>query len=791
MLRLIILFFLLLFQLLPARAAEEKTPYDLFREGFLTKAAEAYALEGEKNETARPLMNAAMCLRQAGKTQEAAEMLEKALLRDPNNAEIYSELGWLKFHSAEYDEAKNYFEKALQLDEKLSRAELGLGSVYGNIGEEELMAQHLDKYKTMRPNFAGVDYILAWNYMKFKRYNKAEELLISALRKDWTFVEARLPLAGIYVRQKKDKYAWNQYVKVLEAAPNHPVALKMKKRLPGKFLRQPEDSRMPFKIYKPLKMEPVDAVKKLMKSVKLRVGLGTNNMGKQGINNVLKIKSFNGFTITGKTSKKVFATAAPDETWTAIWNNGSFMMKNLKGASIGPFTGTVIITPKTKNGTIIFEASSKNRNPYFRNGDKQYRGVIEFFPIRGRGIGVVNVIESELYLLGVVPSEVSPQWPFESLKAQAVIARTQILIRRMRGGKHKTDGYHICDGQHCQAYNGKHYERNTTSKAVMDTEGEILTYKNRPAETFFHASCGGWIQASGEVNGWAKVPYLVSHDDGDPDHPKQPLDPWDLHISLTNLPPGNCNDPQRVSPSKYRWMKILRQKDITLRVNRSHKIGEITEIVPLQRSRAGNVNSLKITGEKGSVTITREHLIRNILGFTSLKSTLFDLEVNRRKDGTIQNYWIYGGGWGHGIGLCQSGSASLAGRYGKTYREILDFYFPGTKISHIKYSIKKKKTAPKTKLVPTKKNTEKQSKDDEQENSQPESAEELLPDMPLNPGESIAPAEDNSINQDQDNTGTDNAGTLQMINSYSSPSDDSPLDFLNPQDEDATIPLKK
>ena len=61
---------------------------------------------------------------------------------------------------------------------------------------------------------------------------------------------------------------------------------------------------------------------------------------------------------------------------------------------------------------------------------------------------MVNVIESELYLLGVVPSEVAPQWPYESLKAQAVIARTQVLIRRARGGQHKADGYHLCDGQH-------------------------------------------------------------------------------------------------------------------------------------------------------------------------------------------------------------------------------------------------------------------------------------------------------------------------------------------------------
>ena len=763
--------------------AAEKTPYDLYRQGFITKAAEAYYAEAQKTGEARPLMNASMCLRQAGKYQEAIEMLQKAAEIDTDNAEIRSELGWLKFHSADYIGAKEDFEQALKLDKELSRAELGLGSAYANIGEKEGMIKHLKKYKEMRPEFAGVDYVLAWNYFNFKMYKEAEDALVNTLRKDSTFIEARMSLAGIYTRQKKHNSAWNQYARVLEAVPNHPVAKEMKKKLTGKLSRQPEEIRPPFRIYKPLKMEPVDAVSKLMRSIKLRVGLGTNMVGKQGINNVLKVKSFNGMSISGKESKKVFAIARPDEVWTAIFQGGNkFIMKNNAGMTIGPFTGTVVLTPNTKNGTVIFEAYKKTRNPWFRTGDRQYRGVIELSPIKNKGLKVINVVEAELYLLGVVPSEVSPQWPYESLKSQAVIARTQVLIRRARGGIHKADGYHICDGQHCQAYKGKSNEANSTSKAVMDTEGEILTYNNRPAETFFHASCGGWIQASGEVNGWANVPYLTSHDDGDPDDPKDPLDPWDFHLWITNLPSGNCNDPQRVSPSKYRWMKILRQKDLTLRVNKSYKIGEIKEIIPMQRSRAGNVNSLKIVGTKGTANITREHLIRNILGFNSLKSTLFDLEINRTRDGSIRNYWIYGGGWGHGIGLCQSGSASLAGRYGKTYREILDFYFPGTKISHINYTTKKKKETPQTKLVPTKKT--------ENDNSFSDS-DDLPSEMFQNLAPSVAPAGDNSINHDQDESQNGQSG-FQIATSYSPPEKNDIPDFLKKNDEDAPmLPLMK
>ncbi|HOW90262.1 MAG TPA: hypothetical protein PL037_08255, partial [Elusimicrobiales bacterium] len=102
-------------------------------------------------------------------------------------------------------------------------------------------------------------------------------------------------------------------------------------------------------------------------------------------------------------------------------------------------------------------------------------------------------------------------------------------------------------------------------------------------------------------------------------------------------------------------------------------------------SPSGHVNSIKLVGSKKTVVVDREHLIRNILGFSSIKSTLFFIEVNRLRNGKVRNYWIYGGGWGHGIGMCQSGAAGLAGKYGRNYREIIEFYFPGTRIKKIKY----------------------------------------------------------------------------------------------------------
>ena len=227
-------------------------------------------------------------------------------------------------------------------------------------------------------------------------------------------------------------------------------------------------------------------------------------------------------------------------------------------------------------------------------------------------------------------------------------------------------------------------EANTTNSAVVDTEGEILTYHGKPAYTFYHSNCGGWIQASGEVTGWGDSPYLYDHPDG-LGQDEAGLDPWKFHLWLVGNPDSNCNYPGKVRPSEYRWMKIIRHKDLDFRVRRDYSIGDLREITPLRRSRSGNVNSIRLTGSKKTVTVTREHLIRNLLGFSPLKSTLFEIEINRFRDGRIRNYWFYGGGWGHAIGLCQSGAAGLAGKYGKTCHEILEFYFPGTVPRKIKY----------------------------------------------------------------------------------------------------------
>ncbi|MEA3306246.1 MAG: SpoIID/LytB domain-containing protein [Elusimicrobiota bacterium] len=673
--------------------ASDSTAYKFYLRGDLTKSANEYLFKSRLNpKDTKPLLNAAIVYKQLGKYKNSIKAFNKALIIEPENSDILCELGWVKFHLTQYNEAAKLFEKSLKNSPNHTRSLLGLGSVYSHLNKKVDSLNYLKKYKELRPDFSGIDYIIAWDYVNFKMYEKAEKYLIEALRKDPSFIEARLPLAGIYARGRKFNKAWNQYQRVLDYAPKHPTASKMIKVLDGKITKQPEEIRPPFKIKGPPKLAPIDALKELDKSTRVRVGIGTKNTGRQGINKVLKFKSFEGFKVIGKRSGRLYATAKPNEIWTAMYRNGRVVLKDPKNKIYGRFKGPILIKPyNPKKGYIIFENIKNSRNPWFRYSDRAYRGIIELYPIRRRGIGIVNIIDMEIYLLGVVPSEVLSWWPYETLKTQAIIARTQVLIRKARGGKHKKWGYHLCDSQHCQVYKGVNIERNSTNNAVVDTQGRILTYRGRPAQTFYHSNCGGHIQASKEVSGWGNIGYLKTHQDLPKEQQKTINSPWDFHQWIMSNPPSYCNTPGITSSAHFRWIRIIKHKDLNHRINQRYNIGTLKKIFPLKRSHSGNVNGLRVVGSKKTIDITREHLIRNVMGFGSVKSTLFFMETNRFKDGRIRNYWIYGGGWGHGIGLCQSGAAGMAAKYKKTAREILEFYFPGTKLSKIKYIRKKRR----------------------------------------------------------------------------------------------------
>jgi len=161
--------------------------------------------------------------------------------------------------------------------------------------------------------------------------------------------------------------------------------------------------------------------------------------------------------------------------------------------------------------------------------NKEYRGKIQPTRVNGGSIIPVNAVSIEEYLYGVVPSEMSPSYAEEALKAQAVAARTY-AIKKMDMKVHENKGYDLCDGTHCQSYKGKSAEFPATNAAVDATKGLVIYHKGEPIEAVFFASSGGYTENSEDI--WtAPLPYLKAV----PDVYEVDTNTWTKKITATQL----------------------------------------------------------------------------------------------------------------------------------------------------------------------------------------------------------------------------------------------------------------
>lgn len=328
---------------------------------------------------------------------------------------------------------------------------------------------------------------------------------------------------------------------------------------------------------------------------------------------------------------------------------------------------------------------------------KPYRGVIEILKNKNGKLNIVNEIDVEEYLYGVIKMEISPAWSEETLKAQAVVSRTYALANL---GKYKNSGFDITSTVKDQVYGGVFAEDERVKKAVDSTRGEVLTYNGELARVIYCADAGGYTENIENVFG-GKIPYLVSVPDYAPD-----------------------------SPYKEWVIKYTEEEIRNLFRGKNFKIGKIYKITPVEFTPTKRVKLLKISFSEGEMEITGEKF-RSILGYDRLKSTLFEIFQEEEKSEKVLSVFeelegIYlessqekvfnqrreiaviskvginlskslnvigllkfpasfvfkGRGWGHGVGMSQWGAKYL-GETGYNYREILYYYYPGTTIEKI------------------------------------------------------------------------------------------------------------
>ncbi|NMC74533.1 MAG: SpoIID/LytB domain-containing protein [Geobacteraceae bacterium] len=270
---------------------------------------------------------------------------------------------------------------------------------------------------------------------------------------------------------------------------------------------------------------------------------------------------------------------------------------------------------------------------------KGYRGTIEVAPTT-RGLLVIDEILLEEYLIGLINCEISSQWPLEAVKAQAVVARTFALYQKEA---RKNSLYHLESTVSDQVYEGCDIEDGRAVRAVEETRGEVLTYGGKIIQAFFHSSCGGHTEDAENV--WSiRYPYLRG-------------------VACTY-----CAS----SPSIIWEQTISKRKLETMLRSGGVPVFKLRSIRPVSRNTSGRITSLEILSEAGVSTIPAIQF-RKIAGYGVIRST--DFEVS-----TVDDDFVFiGVGFGHGVGLCQWGAKQRA-EDGFSYRDILSYYYPGTRL---------------------------------------------------------------------------------------------------------------
>jgi stage II sporulation protein D len=266
----------------------------------------------------------------------------------------------------------------------------------------------------------------------------------------------------------------------------------------------------------------------------------------------------------------------------------------------------------------------------------KYSGNIEIWKGE-KSLYIINEVTLEEYIKGVVAAEVRSNWDIEALKAQAVVARTYAVYQKINAPKGLP--YDLTSTVLSQVYKGANLSPEI-SRAVDDTRGEILEYEGKPIVAFYHSTSGGMTEDAGEVFS-ESLPYI------------KPVK-------------TNCE----LSPF-YMWEKVI-------------PVAEIEKAIDMQ-----GVADIKINSYTGSERVKEFGIIiknrlepmtmpatefRKRLGWERLPSTMIT-SLSRNEDAFV----FEGRGYGHGVGMCQWSALQMA-KDGKTYREILGIFYPGTQI---------------------------------------------------------------------------------------------------------------
>lgn len=325
-----------------------------------------------------------------------------------------------------------------------------------------------------------------------------------------------------------------------------------------------------------------------------------------------------------------------------------------------------------------------------RKNDKKpmlYGGELKLQPDSYGTYTLVNSVPLETYLRGVVPHEMGAWPPDASIESQAILSRTYVLRNLQR---FEADNYQLCANTDCQVYKGLTEVYPSTDRAVVKTQGQVLTYNDELADAVYFSVSGGITANFHDIWDGVERPYL------------QPV--IDAYQPIWDLSQNSLADEQKFRQfmglnkgfNEEGWLDFRWKQFTSLRAMAGHlkyylerknspqaNFKTLKKVEIVERSPSGRVLKMIATTDIGQIEIQKDE-IQN--AFVPPISTLFYIDpVYDPKNKTskiLKGYLFVGGGFGHGVGLSQTGSYQLS-ELGWSSEEILNFYFPGTQIQSI------------------------------------------------------------------------------------------------------------
>ncbi|MEM9093042.1 MAG: SpoIID/LytB domain-containing protein [Cyanobacteria bacterium P01_F01_bin.53] len=362
-----------------------------------------------------------------------------------------------------------------------------------------------------------------------------------------------------------------------------------------------------------------------------------------------------------------------------------------------------------------FRITSANRRVQIaENGrsKKLFGGDFKLQPNAYGNYTLVNQVPIELYLRGVVPHEIGPSAPQTAVEAQAVLARTYAL-RNLR--RFAIDNYELCADTQCQVYRGLSGVVQRADRAIAATQGQVLTYNGELIDALYSSTTGGITARFSDVwNGFDR-PYLQPVIDSlaiSWDLAARPLSDENNFRAFINLQ-NRFNEDDWPT---FRWRRSGTLTEITAGVkeyltNRQNPLASLKAVTGLtvtERSNTGRVQTVLVNTDVGDFELHKNEVVSALLPPRSqlfyLEPTYEPVKEDDKPEGAegaetvpstpavkqappvLKGYTFVGGGFGHGVGMSQTGSYRL-GENGWPYQRILQFYYPNTQLLPISNDI--------------------------------------------------------------------------------------------------------